>query len=463
MKNKNVLIIGAGESGKSAAKLCSQLGAQVTIYDEKTELDLQQTTKELEEYQINMVYEVNKELLNFLEMENSNRDIVIPSPGFNATSLKKLKERAGKTNVIGEIELGFRFCPCPIVAVTGTNGKSTTATLINKLINSTERKSWLCGNIGIGFADKTLSMKRDDVVTLEVSAAQLEHIENFKPYISVITNINKEHLDRYGDFNSYYNLKSKIFDNQDKDQYCVINLDDNYCSNLAERCNAKKIFFSQKHEVKHGVFVKNKKIYYKDNNVHEEIIKLDALNSTINLENILISICVAKILDIPIENIKGVLSEFSGIEHRLEYVHEINKVKYYNDTKATNPHSTVHAITTFEKPVILITGGKNEKMSDFEPLCKLMNEKVKELILIGETSEIIAELAIKYGYKKIYKANTLNEAVDISFKISEEGDHVVFSPGANSKDMFKNHIQRGKIFKSLVGSLLENKKIHNIN
>lgn len=445
--NKNILIIGLGISGVSAARLCNKLGARVTINDLKDKEFLLESIEQLKGLNINYLLGCTPDSII------DKQDIIIISPGVPINLPYLLDAKKLGIPVIGEIELGYLFCDCPIIAITGTNGKTTTATLVGEMLKNAHYDTHVLGNIGVPFAEKVINFKKNDIVVLEVSSAQLESIDLFHPLISCITNMKPEHMNLYGTFENYVSAKKNIFKNQTFFDYCILNYDDQVCRKLAQLANAKILYFSRTQELDKGVFLKNGKIYISYNGIKEYICEIDKFKVMGMLESAMISIIIGFLMGISIEIIRESLYSFGGIEHRLEYVNMIKGVTYINDSKSTNPYSTIHALETIDNPIILISGGKDDKNSNFDELAKLLKHKVKLLITMGQTADKIIRSAYANGFTNVRKVYSMDEAVLLAYSEANENDYVLLSPACNSKDMFKSHKHRGSTFKNLVHKL----------
>jgi UDP-N-acetylmuramoylalanine--D-glutamate ligase len=327
--------------------------------------------------------------------------------------------------VISEIELAWSVCPATVIAVTGTNGKTTVTTLVAKVLETKGARAFALGNIGRPFSQEVKNLKSSDFVSLEVSSFQLERISEFKPKVSVILNFTPNHLDRYGNISEYLNVKKRIFMNQDKDDYSVLNYDDPTLRDLAEEPKAKVVFFGASQNTDCGI-------------------KFD-LNP-----NHLAVLAVAQICGVSKEACLDVFKNFKGVEHRLERVREIKDVEFINDSKATNVDSTIWALRNTHKPIILIAGGK-DKNSDYRVIADLMRQKVKHLVLIGQAKEKIRSHLD--GILPMRYASSLEEAVGAGFSYAKSGDCILFSPMCASFDMFENYEHRGRAFKEIVNRL----------
>lgn len=447
LKGKNILVLGLAKSGVAAAIELNKIGSNVTASDIKDRSSIKNADL-LESLGIKLVLESHP--LNLL----NGCDLIVVSPGIPG-DLKILKEaRKRDIPIISELELGYWFMKAPIIAVTGTNGKTTTTTLIGEILKNDGKTVSVAGNIGIPLI-REVNKGDQDYVVVEVSSFQLENILQFKPKIATILNISEDHLNRHKTFENYIEAKARILENQDENDYAVINYDDPIAFSLAKRANGKVIFFSRKRELDFGVFVKNDVIVIKGQGGFFPILKANELGikGLHNLENALAAVSVCWIAKANLNLMAETLKDFQGVEHRLEYVATINGVKYINDSKGTNPNSSQKAIETVEGPIVLIAGGYDKK-SDFTDFIKSFNGKVKKLILIGATAKILEDAAIKQGFLNIEKAYSLQEAVNLAKNEARPGDTVLLSPACASWDMFQSFEERGIVFKNAVHSLM---------
>jgi len=446
-RGKKVVVIGLARSGVAAAQELAKLGAKVTASDLKTREEIKEIP-ELEQSGIKVI--CGGHPISLLE----GCELIVVSPGVPG-DIEILEEaRRRDISVISELELGFWFCKAPIIAVTGTNGKTTTTTLIGEILKNDGKDVAVAGNIGVPLVREVDNDGQKDYIVVEVSSFQLENILHFKPKISVILNITEDHLNRHKTFENYIEAKARIMENQDEGDFAVLNYDDPVVRNLAARAKSRVIFFSQKQELKEGIFVKNGVIVIKENDLMYPILKASELGikGPHNLENALAAVAVSWIAKVNLNNMAETLQDFHGVEHRLEHVATIKGVKYINDSKATNPDAALKALEAIEEPIILIAGGYDKK-NDFTDFVKAFHGKVKKLILVGETSKIIEAIARKYDFHSIEKATSMNEAVNIASNSAEPGDVVLLSPACASWDMFANFEERGRVFKEAVFTL----------
>lgn len=448
LKEKKVLVIGLGISGISAIKALHKLGAKIYISDSKDESELVEILKEISHIEYNSYF--NKNILNL-----STFDLIVKSPGVppNIDLIKRAKRE--NIEVIGDIELAYRISRTKnLIAITGTNGKTTTTTLVGQIFQKNNKNTYLAGNIGIGILDVILQANEEDIIVIEASSFQLEHSETFKPKVSLILNISPDHLNWHGSYNNYINSKLKIFKNQDYSDFLVLNYDDHVLKTINADTNI--IWFSTKQNLETGIYLDGDNIIinYKDYNFKFINCANLLIKGRHNIENIMGSIGIALAMDLNLDLVKEAIMEFKGVEHRLEFVCEFNGLKFYNDSKGTNPESTIKAIESFQEGIILIAGGYN-KDSDFNGLFNSFNNKVKSLVLLGETKDSIKKTALEHNFKRVHLVDNMEQAVKLAYNLAKEGDNILLSPACASWDMYKNFEDRGHDFKNIVGSLRE--------
>ncbi|WP_059033225.1 UDP-N-acetylmuramoyl-L-alanine--D-glutamate ligase [Tepidanaerobacter syntrophicus] len=446
-KNKYVLILGLARSGSAAAIKLSNLGAHVTISDIKPR-ETFENTDVLESKGIKLVFEGHP--LTLLD----NCDLLVLSPGIPSDIEIVTEAKKRNIPVISELELGYRFAASPIIAITGTNGKTTTTTLIGEILKNDGKRVAVAGNIGTPLVSEVEKTLENDYLVVEVSSFQLENILYFKPKISIILNITEDHLNRHKTFENYVNIKARIFENQTEEDYTILNYDDAVVRELARYAKSDVWFFSRKDVVRHGACIENDMIVIKNKGKTYPIAKVDeiGIKGSHNLENALAAACSTYLANSKVSSIAKTLKSFRGIEHRLEFVAEINGIKFINDSKATNPDAAQKAIEAVDGPIILIAGGYDKK-SDYTDFVKSFDGKVKKLILIGETADAIENAAIKQGFLNVEKVNSLKEAVMCGYRAASCEDTVLLSPACASWDMFANFEERGRLFKEAVNSL----------
>jgi len=451
--NSSYTILGAGRSGIAAAALLKKNGFKVFLSEENPEENLKYFRKDILTDD-NIEYETGGHSDKIFE-----NDVFIVSPGISPESEVIKKASALGKKIYSEIEIAFRFCKCPVIAITGTNGKTTTAVLTGDIFKNAGYDTKVCGNVGVAFSEIVGELKEDSIVVLEVSSYQLEYTEKFRPEVSVILNITPDHIDWHKSFKNYLNAKGKIRKNQMQTDLSVINFDDKILREDLKSTDAENAYFSiyedlKDSETKKGCMVAEGNIIYfdKNKNVNEVIMKTSEINirGNHNLYNSLAAVISARAFNIKKEIIRDTLISFKGVEHRIEFVRELNGVKYYNDSKATNIDSMLVALETFDKNVILIIGGR-EKGNDYSLADKLISEKVKLVIALGETSKKITDYFS--GKVKCMSAVTIEDAVRISFENGATGDTVLLSPACKSFDMFDSYEHRGTEYKKFVNKL----------
>jgi len=451
LKNKNVLVIGAGISGFAAAKVAKKIGANVTLSDAKQESEIKFNFEELREVGINLVF--GKQTENLLEKV----DCVIVSPAVPIKIPILQSALAKKIPVISEVEFAFDLAKSPIFAVTGTNGKTTTTTLLGLLLETAFDKVGVGGNIGVALSEVALNVGEGGAIAAEISSYQMEATNNFKPKVSAILNITPDHLKRHGSMKIYQEMKEKIFAQETENDFLVLNFDDEIVREIKSHAKCKVLYFSRKVELDEGAFLKNNQLVIKFNNQLHELCTVEELGikGGHNVENALAASLTAFLAGAKAEKIAEVLKTFQGVEHRIEFVREIDGVKYYNDSKATNTDSAIKALETFAGNIILIAGG-DDKLTDLTDFLNLVNQRVDNLILVGDASERFKTAAIEKGFdaEKIFEAGySMQKAVDFAKKIAKPPQVVLLSPACASFDMYDNFEERGKDFKKIVNAL----------
>jgi UDP-N-acetylmuramoylalanine--D-glutamate ligase len=424
-------------------------GAQVTVSDAKSEDQLREQIPTLLDAGIAVETGAHG------ERTFRDQDLIVVSPGVPVDAEPLVQARALGQPVIGEIELASQFLPGPIVAITGSNGKTTTTTLVGEILASSGVKTLVGGNIGtpaISFADRATP---ETVIVLEVSSFQLETISSFRPRVAVVLNVTPDHLDRHRTFAAYVDAKARIFENQQADDFAVLNADDPTCVELAGRTNAQVFWFSREHEVESGAFVRDGQVIFRRDALAQVVLAVSEipLKGSHNLENILAAVCAGVLMGCVPEKIRRAIVNFKAVEHRLEFVATIGGVEYYNDSKATNVDATMKALQSFPSNIHLILGGK-DKGSDYTLLNDLLRERVKSVYTIGAAAEKI-QSHIK-GATQIVSSGTIESAVKQASATAQPGDIVLLAPACASFDQFQNYEHRGRVFKDLVGRLALN-------
>ena len=446
LNNKRVLVVGLGKSGVAAALFLKSRGAQVTVSDSKPQEQLS------EEIPILLDHGIAVETGGHGERTFHGQDLIVVSPGVPVDSPALVQARALGEPVIGEIELAAQFLPKNMVAITGSNGKTTTTTLIGEIISAGGYPTRVGGNIGTPAISLVATARRDSVIVLEVSSFQLETIQTFRPKVAVVLNVTPDHLDRHRTFETYVDAKARIFENQHADDFAVLNADDPVCVELSDRTRAQVFWFSRKKEVQQGASLRDGRILFRDSSGQQEIMVASEipLKGAHNLENTLAAICAGALMKCAPERIREAVRNFKAVEHRLEYVATIRGVEYYNDSKATNVDATIKALESFPANIHLILGGK-DKGSDYTVLNDLLRQRVKRVYTIGAAAEKI-ESQVKDA-AEIVHAESLDSAVQRASASAQPGDIVLLAPACASFDQFRNYEHRGKVFKELVQRL----------
>jgi UDP-N-acetylmuramoylalanine--D-glutamate ligase len=448
-KGKKALVVGMAKSGVASAALLCRLGADVIIYDAKKREDLPQGIfEELSKYKYTDM--LGRDVTPIIE----DIDVMVLSPGV-PTGLPFIQkaQQLGK-HVIAEIELGFSVSQADFIAITGTNGKTTTTALTGEIFKNAGIHTYVLGNIGVPITQEALETKKGDVVVAETAALQLDTIVDYKPVESAILNITEDHLDRYGNMENYIAAKAKIFKNQTEENFCVLNFDNQYVRTLQCNVRARILWFSVESEVENGAFVRDGIVLFRLDGKETVIIPADEIRipGRHNLENALAATALACVFGISAQVIAKTLREFAGVEHRIEFVATVRGVDFINDSKGTNPDATIKAIAAMKKPTVLILGGYDKK-SDFTELFASFTPLIKSVVLLGATMEQLAGAARNAGFEDYIMANGFRDAVQKAFSVAEEGYSVLLSPACASWDMFENFEERGRTFKQIVKEL----------
>lgn len=449
LAGKKVLVFGAGISGIGAAKLLLESSADVILYDGNTALEEAELRGKLHQAgQLQIVLgELNDETMDSLEL-------VILSPGV-PTDLP-LVEALKKHNIRiwGEVELAWECGKGDVLAVTGTNGKTTTTSLLGEIMKAWKDEVYVVGNIGTPYTGAVSQMTRDAVTVAEISSFQLETIDTFAPKVTSILNITPDHLNRHHTMEEYIRVKELITKNQNTDDVCVLNYEDDILREFGQNLHTKVIYFSSLHTLDAGIYLDGENIVLCQEGSAEVLCSVRELNlpGRHNHENVMAAAAMAFAYGVPLEVIRRVVCSFKAVEHRIEFVTEKHGVVYYNDSKGTNPDAAIKGIQAMDRPMLLIGGGY-DKDSSYEEWIRSFDGKVKYLVLIGQTREKIAEAARSCGFHDIILADTLEEAVQICADKAVSGDAVLLSPACASWGMFPNYEVRGKRFKELVNQL----------
>lgn len=447
-RDKKVLVIGMARSGIAVSGLLCRHGAKVIINDRKTEAELGTALDELRG--LDMQFRLGEDPIGLLE----GADVVVISPGVPIKAPVVQCARARGIPVIGEIEVAYRLSRGSILAVTGTNGKTTTTTLVSEICRNAGKRVHVVGNIGYPFAAAADATQPDDIIACELSSFQLESIDRFRPAISAVLNISEDHMNRHGTIDEYIKMKMRIFENQRADDVCVLNYDDPTTRAMADKMMARPVFFSRRAQVE-GAYVKDGSIVF-GLEFPRTICRVDEVRipGPHNLENALAAVAMTICAGIPADVIRRTLMSFEGVEHRIEFVRELDGIRYINDSKATNVDSTLKAIETMNRPTIIILGGSDKK-ADYAPMAKLMVERdaIVGAVVLGETRDAIAAAMDRAGFTDYRKADSLEAAVTLARSMAAEGGSVLLSPACASFDMFSCFEERGEIFKQIVNGL----------
>ena len=451
IQGKKVLVVGSGKSGIGAAGLLGKLGALPILFDGNEKLNVEEVKEKagqisgLEVIIGTVPEEVKKEIA-----------LVVTSPGVPVDAPMLEEYKTMNVPIWGEIELAYAFSKGKVVAITGTNGKTTTTTLVGEIMAAYFHSVYVVGNIGNPYTDIALETKEDTVTVAEISSFQLETIHTFRPKVSAILNITPDHLNRHHTMECYVETKERIAENQTGEDTCVLNYEDAYTRDFGSRCPAGVIFFSSKRELEEGLFLREEEIYLAECTADGErrtqrLMNIHEMNlvGMCNVENVMAAIAICHAMQVPMDIILGTVKVFKAVEHRIEFVVTKNGVDFYNDSKGTNPDAAIQGIRAMTKPTVLIGGGY-DKQSEYDEWIQAFEGKVKALVLIGQTREKIAACAQKHGVSNIILADTFEEAFDICLKQALPGDAVLLSPACASWGMFPNYEVRGKIFKELV-------------
>jgi UDP-N-acetylmuramoylalanine--D-glutamate ligase len=448
--NKRVLVVGLGKSGVASALFLKARGASVTVSDTKAPDELKN------EIPVLLDQGIAVETGGHGERTFRGQDLIVVSPGVPVDSPPLVQARALGEKVIGEIELAAEFFPGEIVAITGSNGKTTTTTLAGEILAAGGLSTVVGGNIGTPAISLVERSSAETIAVLEVSSFQLETIQTFHPRIAVVLNVTPDHLDRHRTFAAYTDAKARIFENQRAEDFAVLNADDPTCVGLATRTKAGVFWFSREKEVTQGAYVREGQVLFRDSKGQREIMLLSEipLKGAHNVENVLAAVCVGALSGVDPANIRQAVASFRAVEHRLEYVATIRGVEYYNDSKATNVDATIKALESFLANIHLILGGK-DKGSDYSVLNDLLRQRVKRVYTIGAAAAKI-ESQIR-GTAIIIHAETLENAIKRASESAQPGDIVLLAPACASFDQFRSYEHRGKVFKEVVKALAEGK------
>ncbi len=440
LQNKHILVVGAGLSGLAVCHFLQKKGAKVTLSDSKSAAAIPEAA-DLAAAGVQLLLE------NRLPQQ-ADWDLAVKSPGVPPAIPLLQMVRAAGIPIIGELELAYAYAQAPFVAITGTNGKTTTTAWIGHILELAGRNPLVGGNIGQPLVERV--EEHCGVIVAEVSSFQLEDCQSFAPRAALFLNLTPDHLDRHGSLANYLAAKAKIFAAQSPDDFAVLNYDDESLRGLAGQVPSRLLWFSRQNILQEGIFYANGQIIIDLDGEKREILPIAELplKGSHNLENALAATAAAYAMGVPPQIIAAGLRSFGGVEHRLEFVCEKNGVQFVNDSKGTNPDSTIKALDAYDAPIILIAGGRN-KGSDFGELMEWIQRKVKRLVLVGEAKAELVAAAEKAGFDRYICTETFEEAVRQAAAAAQSGDVVLLSPACASWDMFKNYEQRGKLFKDI--------------
>ncbi len=446
--DKRVLVVGTGVSGVAAIRLLAAQGAKPVVLEGNEKADREQIRAKIPE---SITYDLI--IGNLPEEVMDTLDLAVLSPGVPTDLPFVIKLQDKKIPVWGEIELAYVCGKGRLAAITGTNGKTTTTALTGAIMREYYDSVFVVGNIGLPYTEYALEMKDSSVTVAEVSSFQLETIHSFRPEVSAILNITPDHLNRHHTMQCYIDTKARIAENQTKDQICVLNYEDSELKKLADKIPADIFWFSSARPLERGIWLDGEDIIYKDT----EEIKICTIHDmqllgVHNYENVMAAVAITMHMGVPVECIRKAIAEFKAVEHRIEFVREVHGVKYYNDSKGTNPDAAIKAVQAMVTPTVVIGGGY-DKQSSYEEWIDSFGDTVKCLVLLGATADKIEATARKAGFTNIIRVASLEEAVKVSAAQAQSGEAVLLSPACASWDMFKSYEQRGTLFKEYVNQL----------
>ena len=449
-EGKKVLVCGMARSGVSAAQCLYELGARVTISDSKAEEKLAEALQPLEGMDIRRCLGDQAQPADL-----ESYDLAVTSPGIPMQAPILRAVQAAGVPLIGELELGAQVSRAPLYAVTGTNGKTTTTTLIGEIFRNLGKTTYVVGNIGYPFTACALQCGEEDVAVAEVSSFQLETISTFHPHIAVMCNITEDHLNRHGTMEEYIRVKERIFENMGQGDYAVLNLDDPIVRGMAERIPCAPAFFSRRQEVETGAYLEGEEVVFSLNGHKKRVLRADEIRipGEHNLENALAATALTMLAGVPAPVVRHTLKTFPGVEHRIETVRTVEGVTYINDSKGTNVDASIRAVRAMKAPTVLLAGGY-DKHTDFLPLAReILASKIHTVVVLGDTAEQIERALRAVGFESILHAKTFEEAVLLARSCAKEGENVLLSPACASFDMFQDYEERGRVFKEIVSRL----------
>lgn len=451
MEIKKAIVAGTGKSGISASRLLLAHGVSVYLFDENTDRNENEIMEKVGNSPLITVVlgKLSKEMIKA-------SDIMVLSPGISVEAAFVKEVQDFGIPVWSEIELAYHYGKGKIAAITGTNGKTTTTALTGEIIKAWNEKTIVVGNIGIPYTELCDTTDKESITVAEISSFQLETIVNFHPNVSAVLNLTPDHLDRHHTFENYGAVKKSISKNQTEKDVIVLNYDDKYTRAMAEGVKAKVVYFSRLDKPENGVYLENGHIFIEADGKKIDVLNIDdlILLGDHNIENVLAAIAITYYMGVPAEIIGKAAISFKAVEHRIEYVETIDGVSYYNDSKGTNTDAAIKGIKAMKNPTFLIGGGY-DKGAEYDDWIEAFDDKVKCLVLIGDTAEKIAATAKKHGFQNIVFEDSLEAAVSYCHENARAGDAVLLSPACASWDMFDNYEQRGRMFKEYVRNFKE--------
>ena len=451
MSEKKFLVIGAGKSGVASCELLLKAGKTPVLYDGNVDCDfskLKSNNPSIKDVTC-IAGKIDPATL-------ADFEICVVSPGvpLDTPFIESLRE-SGLT-IWGEIELAYRFAKGSVYAITGTNGKTTTTALVGKIFEDFFPSTFVVGNIGIPYTSVALDTTEESKTIAEISSFQLESTIEFRPKVSAILNITPDHLNRHHTMENYIKAKEDITKAQKESDACVLNYDDEVLRDFGKNLKCNVYYFSSKDELENGVYYKDREIISTLSGKKEVVVNVDelAILGTHNYENASAAILIAVLAGVPMDSIRKSLKSFRAVEHRIEYVTTKRGVRFYNDSKGTNPDASIKAVMAMERPIMLIGGGYDKKIS-YDDWVKTFDGRVKKFAIIGETKKLLKETCDRFGFSDYVLCDTMEEAIDVCYRDASDGDCVLLSPASASWDMFKSYEQRGDIFKEYVKGLSE--------
>ena len=451
LKDKRVLVVGSGISGIGAVEALHHAGARALLFDENEKLNIEDVRAK-----IKPGIEADVVIGVLSEEEKAGIELVVLSPGVPTDTALVEEFRKKGVKIWGEIELAYELGQGTVIAITGTNGKTTTTTLVGEIMAAHCKDVDVVGNIGNPYTLTALDATEETVTVAEISSFQLETIERFKPQVSAILNITPDHLNRHHTMENYAVAKEAVCKNQTQAEVCVLNYENSYTRAFGERCPARVVWFSSKRRLEDGFYLEGEEIFQAKNGVSERLMNIHDMKlvGICNVENVMAAMAITLSCGVPMEEILSVVRAFHPVEHRIEFVATKRGVDYYNDSKGTNPDAAIQGIRAMDRPTVLIGGGY-DKQSEYDEWIEAFDGKVKCLVLIGQTRERIAECARKHGLQDIVLADTFEEAFAVCVEKAQPGDAVLLSPACASWGMFPNYEVRGQRFKEMVCQMEE--------